>query len=81
MQDPFMEQLAANNAANVYTTDVALAHLLVATRSQLSWDLEVVKNSKGIFFSHRPGVFDKYTVNETTSDIPTEDENKDDCLR
>ena len=36
-QDPFMEGMAANNAANVYTTDVALAHLMVATRSQLSW--------------------------------------------
>ena len=32
-----MEGMAANNAANIYTTDVALAHLMVATRSQLSW--------------------------------------------
>lgn len=36
-EDPFMEGMAANNAANIYTTDVALAHLMVATRSQLSW--------------------------------------------
>lgn len=44
-------------------------------------DLEVIKNSKGLFFSHRPGVFDRYTVNETSTDLPTEEENKDDCLR
>ena len=41
----------------------------------------MIKNSKGLFFSHRPGVFDRYTVNETSSDLPTEEENKDDCLR
>ena len=36
-KDPFIEQVSASNVANVYTTDVALAHLMVATRSQLSW--------------------------------------------
>lgn len=44
-------------------------------------DLEVVKDSRGIFISHRPGVFDQYTVNETSVDMPTEEENKDNCLR
>ena len=38
-------------------------------------DLEVVKDSRGIFISHRPGVFDQYTVNETSVDMPTEEEN------
>ena len=36
-KDPFVEQVSSSNVANVYTTDVALAHLMVATRSQLSW--------------------------------------------
>lgn len=36
-KDPFLEELSSKNVANVYTTDVALAHLMVATRSQLSW--------------------------------------------
>ena len=44
-------------------------------------DLEVVKDSREIFISHRPGVFDQYTVNETSVDMPTEEENKDNCLR
>ena len=41
----------------------------------------MIKNRKGLFFSHRPGVFVRYTVNETSTDLPTEEENKDDCLR
>ena len=36
-RDPFLAELATQKVANVYATDVALAHLLVATRSQLSW--------------------------------------------
>lgn len=44
-------------------------------------DLEVVKDSRGIFISHRSGAFDQYTVNETSVDMPTEEENKDNCLR
>ena len=44
-------------------------------------DLEIVKNEKGIFISHRDNAFDLLHVNETSSDIPTEEENKDDCLR
>ena len=44
-------------------------------------DLEIVNNEKGIFISHRDNAFDLLHVNETSSDIPTEEENKDDCLR
>lgn len=44
-------------------------------------DLEVLKNSRGIFISHRSGVFDQFTVNETSVDMPTEEENKDNCLK
>ena len=40
-------------------------------------DLEIVKNEKGIFISHRDNAFDLLHVNETSSDIPTEEENKD----
>ncbi|KAM7454772.1 hypothetical protein BLSTO_04470 [Blastocystis sp. subtype 1] len=81
MKDPFLSQVSDKNVATVYTTDVALAHLMVAIRSQLSWDLEIIKNAHGIFISHRDGVFDTYTVNETSADLPTEEENKDNCLR
>lgn len=44
-------------------------------------DLEVVKNENGLFISHRDGMFDQYTVHETSTDLPTEEENKDNCLR
>lgn len=44
-------------------------------------DLEIVKNEKGIFISHRDTAFDLYQVNETSTDMPTEEESKDDCLR
>ena len=91
MKDPFLSQVSDKNVATVYTTDVALAHLMVAIRSQLSWfshlysltgrDLEIIKNAHGIFISHRDGVFDTSTVNETSADLPTEEENKDNCLR
>ena len=37
MKDPFLSQVSDKNVATVYTTDVALAHLMVAIRSQLSW--------------------------------------------
>lgn len=43
--------------------------------------MEIIKNAHGIFISHRDGVFDTYTVNETSADLPTEEENKDNCLR
>lgn len=50
----------------------------------LNWvarDLEVIKNEKGIFISHRDNAFDLYHVHETSADLPTEEENKDNCLR
>ena len=43
-------------------------------------DLEVIKNDNGLFISHRDGVFDQYVVNETSADLPTEEENKNNCL-
>lgn len=43
-------------------------------------DLEVIKNDNGLFISHRDGVFDQYAVNETSADLPTEEENKNNCL-
>ena len=36
-KDPFISKLSESHAAQVYTTDVALAHLMVAVRSQFSW--------------------------------------------
>mgnify|MGYP003256248009 CR=1 FL=1 len=36
-KDPFISELSTSHAAQVYTTDVALAQLMVAVRSQLSW--------------------------------------------
>ena len=36
-KDPFISKLSESHAAQVYTTDVALAQLMVAVRSQLSW--------------------------------------------
>ena len=43
--------------------------------------MEITKNEQGIFISHRDNVFDSYHVHETSADLPTEDENKDDCLK
>lgn len=91
LKDPFLMALSESNTATVYTTDVALSYIMAVTRSQLSWsvcslgvicrDLEIVKNEKGLFISHRDSAFDLYHVNETSADLPTEEENKDDCLR
>lgn len=37
LKDPFITEVATTNVANVYTTDVAFAHIMAITRSQLSW--------------------------------------------
>ena len=37
LKDPFITQVAPTKVANVYTTDVAFAHIMAITRSQLSW--------------------------------------------
>ena len=37
LKDPFIMNVSKKNTATVYTTDTALAHIMVATRSQFSW--------------------------------------------
>lgn len=71
--DPVIEELATEEAGNVYATDAILAHLMACPRSVYSWDIVVQKMGNAVFFDKRDdSQFDYLTVSETASDPPAE---------
>jgi len=76
-EDPVLQKLASQGKANVFTTDTALAVLMAAPRSTISWDMVVLRQGGSIFLDVREGssIYDT-TVNETAQDAP-DDEQKD----
>ncbi|KZT29416.1 eukaryotic translation initiation factor 3, subunit 7 [Neolentinus lepideus HHB14362 ss-1] len=69
--DPVIQQLASNNVATVYATDVILAVLMCAPRSVYPWDIVIVREGNKLFFDKRDGgPFDTVTVNENAADPP-----------
>ncbi|KZV91840.1 translation initiation factor eIF-3, subunit D [Exidia glandulosa HHB12029] len=69
--DPVIQQLAANNTAQIYTTDSILAMLMCAPRSVYSWDIVIVREGDKLFLDKRDGgPLDFLTVNENAMDPP-----------
>lgn len=77
MDDPIIKKLASQGKAQIFTTDLALAVLMSASRSVISWDLVVQRAGSSLFIDIREGssVYDT-SVNETAQDAP-DDENKE----
>ena len=64
-------QLAAQDVATVYATDVILSVLMCASRSVYPWDIVIVREGNKLFLDKRDGgPFDTVTVNENASDPP-----------
>lgn len=51
--DPKMRELIDNNVADVFTTDVVAAAMMVMTKSNYSFDLEIRKGDGKIFIDRR----------------------------
>ncbi|OCH94276.1 eukaryotic translation initiation factor 3 subunit 7 [Obba rivulosa] len=69
--DPVIQELASQETATVYTTDVILSVLMCATRSVYPWDIVIVREGNKLFFDKRDGgPFDTVTVNENAADPP-----------
>ena len=73
--DPIIEDMVREKAANVFATDAILAHLMAAPRSVYPWDIVVERVGGNIFFDKREDSdFDLLTVNETAYDTPPSDD-------
>ncbi|EKX53599.1 translation initiation factor 3, subunit D [Guillardia theta CCMP2712] len=74
IDDPVIKKLASQGKAQIFTTDIALAVLMSAPRSVISWDMVVQRAGSSIFLDIREGssVYDT-TVNETAQDAPDDD--------
>ncbi|TMS34611.1 hypothetical protein L596_002165 [Steinernema carpocapsae] len=73
--DPVMEQLAQENAGNVFATDTILATLMASNRSVYSWDIIAHRIGDKLFLDKRDsGGFsnpvDALTVSETSVEPP-----------
>uniref|UniRef100_A0A0M3JXP7 Eukaryotic translation initiation factor 3 subunit D n=1 Tax=Anisakis simplex TaxID=6269 RepID=A0A0M3JXP7_ANISI len=78
-EDPIIQQLAQEDAGNVFATDMILATLMAATRSVYSWDVIAYRVGDKLFFDKRDtGGFsnpvDALTVSETSTDAPQSDD-------
>jgi translation initiation factor 3 subunit D len=75
--DPVIQKLATQKAANVFCTDAILAQLMAAPRSVYPWDIVVQKVQDTLFFDKRDDSdFDYLSVSETATEPPTADEDK-----
>lgn len=74
-EDPILQQMAADNVAQVFATDQVIAVLMACPRSVYSWDIIATKMEDGkIFLDKRTNsVVDYLTVNETANDPPTDE--------
>lgn len=48
-----MQKLAQEDAAEIFTTDVALAALMTAPKAQFAWDISIRKFKKLLFIDKR----------------------------
>merc|ERR1719421_1894505 len=72
--DPVIEQLAENSAADIFATDQVISVLMAAPRSVYSWDIVVTKRDGKMFFDKRNGSpIDFLSVNETANETPPND--------
>ncbi|POV96736.1 hypothetical protein PSTT_15452, partial [Puccinia striiformis] len=54
-EDPIIQELAAQNKAQVFTTDSVLSLLMCATRSVYPWDIVIIKEGGKLFLDKREG--------------------------
>ncbi|PLW18406.1 hypothetical protein PCANC_08844 [Puccinia coronata f. sp. avenae] len=77
-EDPVIQELAAQNKAQVFTTDSVLSLLMCATRSVYPWDIVIIKEGGKLFLDKREGgPFDFLSVNENAADPPAESDKGD----
>jgi translation initiation factor 3 subunit D len=73
--DPIFEQLAEEDAGNVFVTDAVLSHLMASSRSVYPWDIVINFIGGTIFLDARsPQFFDIHSVDETSHQPPPEDD-------
>lgn len=71
--DPVIEELATEDAGNVFGTDAVIAHIMACTRSALPWDIVATYVAGSIFLDVRDEFeFELHTVNETSNNAPPE---------
>ncbi|KAH0411103.1 eukaryotic translation initiation factor 3 subunit D, partial [Aureobasidium melanogenum] len=71
--DPIIQELAAKDAASIFTTSDILSMLMCAPRSVYSWDLIITRQGNKVFIDKREGSnVDRVTVNENAADAPLE---------
>ncbi|WAQ85309.1 hypothetical protein PtA15_5A884 [Puccinia triticina] len=77
-EDPVIQELAAQNKGQVFTTDSVLSLLMCATRSVYPWDIVIIKEGGKLFLDKREGgPFDFLSVNENAADPPAESDKPD----
>lgn len=71
--DPVIEELATEDAGNVFGTEAVLAHLMACTRSTMPWDIVATYVAGSIFLDVRDEFeFELHSVNETSNMAPPE---------
>lgn len=68
LEDPIFEELALKGVADIFATELAVAAIMTAHKSQYSWDVVIKKHSGKLFIDKReePNMLDLLTVNETS---------------
>lgn len=70
--DPILQEFAASEIGDIFTTDAILSQLMAAPRSVFSWDIVIEKVNGMVFLDKREGSsFDFLTVSETAREPPT----------
>ncbi|OLY81172.1 Eukaryotic translation initiation factor 3 subunit D [Smittium mucronatum] len=77
-EDPIFNQLANENKATVFVTDVVLSALMASTRSVYPWEIIINRVGDKLFLDKRSGgSLDFFTVNENAAEPPLESAEKD----
>lgn len=72
-EDPVIQDMASENKAQVFTTDIVLATIMCSTRSVYPWDIVITKEGNKLFMDKRDqGPLDYLTVNENAAEPPLE---------
>jgi hypothetical protein len=73
-EDPVIEELAQEDAGNVYATDAVLAHLMCCHKSVYPWDIVITVLPGGVIFldAREQLDFELHSVNETAHAMPDE---------
>jgi translation initiation factor 3 subunit D len=74
-EDPIIQRLSSEKAAQIFVTDNVLSMLLCASRTVYPWDMIITRKGDQLFFDKREGgPFDFLTVNENALEPPLDPE-------